>query len=161
MILSKLLKKIKSEGEKQNMPDCYFTKEQMTQKGSFYKFIKKEVLDEGNPLIYEDKVYIATEEGVFNVMRGLDADRTYFAQISFNDPKLPDGKSGEYREDSSWAYLVNGYHIDDAFPVESEKFRLFLKEHLDPNDEYQVASVKTHLRRIGANETLDFLEKML
>lgn len=47
MILSKLLKKIK----KQHMPACYFTRKQMMKKGHFYKFIKKEVLDEGNTLI--------------------------------------------------------------------------------------------------------------
>lgn len=157
MILSKLLKKIK----KQHMPACFFTRKQMMKKGHFYKFIKKEVLDEGNTLIYEDKVYIAPEEGVFHVMAGLDSDRTYLAIISFNDSKLPDGKSGEYRQDNGWEYLVNGYHIEDAFPIDSEKFRLFLKEHIDLNDEHQVSAARTHLTRIRAYQTLDFLDELL
>ena len=64
MILSKLLKKIK----KQHMPACYFTRKQMMKKGHFYKFIKKEVLDEGNTLIYVDKAFIAPEECLFHGM---------------------------------------------------------------------------------------------
>ena len=143
------------------MPACYFIRKQMMKKGHFYKFIKKEFLEEGNTLIYEDKVYIATEEGVFHVIAGLDSDRTYLAIISFNDSKIPDGKSGEYRQDNDWEYLVNGYHIEDAFPIDSEKFRLFLKEHIDLKDEHQVYSARTHLTRIRAYQTLDFLDELL
>ena len=94
-------------------------------------------------------------------MAGLDSGRTYLAIISFNDSKLPDGKSGEYRQDNGWEYLVNGYHIEDAFPIDSEKFRLFLKEHIDLNDEHQVSAARTHLTRIRAYQTLDFLDELL
>ncbi len=157
MLLSKLLKKIKKE-RKPQASDFFFTREQMMRKGSFYKFIKKECLDDENPLTYEDKVYVATDETILEVMAGLDADRTYLAKISFNNSDLPDDG---YREDREGIYLVPGYYIDDAFPIEDDKFKVFLMEHIDLNDKYQVASVKTHLRRIGANDTLDFLEKML
>ena len=93
-------------------------------------------------------------------MAGLDSDRTYLTIISFNDSKLPDGKSGEYRKDNDWEYLVNGYHIEDAFPIDSEKFRLFLKKHIDLNDEHQVSAVRTHLTRIRDYQTLDFLDAL-
>lgn len=58
-------------------------------------------------------------------------------------------------------HLVNGYHIEDAFPIDSEKFRLFLKEHIDLNDEHQVSAARTHLTRIRAYQTLDFLDELL